>query len=110
MSLMIQSERHRFYHRNEIEMDFSAWSPSHTIFVGFVVLGFIIQIGVLFHRTKRLEMRADKTDDRMDTLMADFRSEMNQGFADIRSEIRDLRTEISKLNQNHIDHLTRHES
>ena len=35
---------------------------------------------------------------------ADLRSEIS----DVRGEIRDLRLEMSKLNQNHIDHLTHH--
>ena len=62
MSLMIQSERHRFYHRkDEIEMDFSAWSPSHTILVAITLLTFGVQLIVILIslkiRTERLEKR-----------------------------------------------------
>ena len=136
-------------------MDFASWSPSHTILVLFIIGGFIGQIAILFHRTgrlekraERLEQRADRTDERIDKQGEMFfhalerleermnqrfaegisilRSEMNQQGADLRSlinqqgsnlrseisdvrgEIRDLRLEMSKLNQNHIDHLTHH--
>ena len=60
MSLMIQSERHRFYHSKEIEMGFSAWSPSHTILVLFAVAVFIGQVAVYFHRTKQNDKKLDK--------------------------------------------------
>ena len=35
---------------------------------------------------------------------------MNQQLSDVRGEIRDVRLEMSKLNQSHIDHLNRHHS
>ena len=62
MSLMIQSERrHRFYHRKEIEMDFSAWSPGHTILVAITLPTFGVQLIVILIslkiRTERLEKR-----------------------------------------------------
>ena len=41
-------------------MDFSTWSPSHTILMLVVVVGFIGQIAVLFYRTAQLEKRMDK--------------------------------------------------
>ncbi len=50
MSLMILSERHRFYHRNEIEMDFSAWSPSHTIL-------FLFEVAVFIYGPSRVDFR-----------------------------------------------------
>ena len=36
--------------------------------------------------------------------------EVNQRISEVRSEISNVRSEISKLNQNHIDHLTHHDS
>ncbi len=39
---------------------------------------------------------------------SDFRVEMNQRFVQVHSEINHVRDELSKLNQNHIDHLTHH--
>jgi len=107
-------------------MDFASWSPSHTILVLFIIGGFIGQIAILFYRTGRLEKRADRTDeqihkqgemffhalerleDRMDKRFVEVISHMNQQGSDLRGEIRDLRLEMSKLNQNHIDHLTHH--
>lgn len=114
-------------------MNFSSWSPSHTILVLFIIGGFIGQVAILFHRTgrlekqaERLEKRANRTDERidkqgemffhalerleerMDQRFAESISIMNQQGSDLRGEIRDLRLEMSKLNQNHIDHLTHH--
>ena len=124
-------------------MDFSAWSPSHTLLVAITLLGFGVQLIVILVslkiRTQRLEQRQDKTDNQIETAklemtkqISEVRSEMNQGFSDLRGEIsgvrdelrdeiRDVRTEmnqqvgsvreeLSKLNQNHINHLTRHDS
>ena len=113
-------------------MDFSAWSPSHTILVAITLVTFGVQLIVILIslkiRTERLEQRQDKTDNQIETVrlemtkqISEVTSEMNQGFSDLRGEmnqrlsdmqgeIKDVRSEISKLNQNHIDHLTRHES
>ena len=132
MSLMIQSERHRFYHRkDEIEMDFSAWSPSHTILVAITLLALGAQlIAILVSlkiNTKRLEDSVDKIDTKIDVVQSDIRKEIRDVREELRGEIRevrtelkteiqgvrgeiaDVRTELSKLNQNHIDHLTRHQ-
>ena len=118
-------------------MDFSQWSPSHTVLIFFMVLGFVGQIAILFYRTARLEKRADKTHARIDRLIEridtrgerleqriDTRGErlkqqierqgerleqrIDRGIEEVRVEIRDVRLELSKLNQNHIDHLTHH--
>ena len=186
-------------------MDFSAWSPSHTILVLFGIVVFISQVGVYFYRTKQNDKKLDKQsedlrlalkeqgetffhaierlEERMDKgfvevnqqivsvreelrgeiqgvreelrgeiqgVRDELRSEIGgvreelrgeiqgvreelrgeiQGVRDelrseiggVRGEITDVRTdmnqrlsdmttEISKLNQNHIDHLTRHDS
>ena len=40
----------------------------------------------------------------------ELRSEIRDVREELRSEIRDVRIELSKLNQNHIDHLTHHQS
>ncbi len=113
-------------------MDFSAWSPSHTILVVVMVVvtmvGFIGQVAVLFYRTRQLEKRQDKTDNRIESMRLEiakqiseirieFRDELRNEIGDVRSEIGDVRSEIgdvrselSKLNQNHIDHLSHHQS
>ena len=56
----------------------------------------------------RSEIRAVR--DEIHDVREDLRSEMNQRFSEVHSEIRDVRIELSKLNQNHIDHLTHHQS
>ena len=136
-------------------MDFGTWSPSHTILVIVVVVGFVGQVVVLFYRTGQTEKRVDKlaadirqqredfihaierleerTDKRfvevnqqiiglglemsqqitglrseMNQQITGLRSEMNQRISEVRDEISGVRDEISKLNQNHIEHLTHH--
>lgn len=119
-------------------MDFSAWSSSHTIIAIFAAVGFIGQIAALFYRTGLLERRIGKQGedlqqlgetflhalerhaDRVDKRFTEFISQMTQQFSDVRADIGVLRSEmkqefgsvredLSKLNQNHIDHLIRHQ-
>ena len=106
------------------------WSPSHILIALFVVVGFIGQVGVYFYRTaqndkkidklgetffhalERLEERMDKRFVEVNQQIVGLRTDMNQGFSDVRLEMNqrlsDMNAEISKLNQNHIDHLNRH--
>lgn len=135
-------------------MDFSAWSPSHTILVAVTLLALGAQlIAILVSlkiNTKRLEDSVDKIDTKIDVVQSDIRKEIHDVREELRGEIRDVREELrgeiqgvreelrgeiqgvrgeiadvrtemnqqigsvreelSKLNQNHIDHLTRHES
>ena len=56
----------------------------------------------------RSEIRAMRN--KIHDVREELRSEMNQRFSEVHSEIRDVRIELSKLNQNHIDHLTHHQS
>jgi predicted nucleic acid-binding Zn-ribbon protein len=44
----------------------------------------------------------------MNQQITGLRSEMNQRISEVRDEISGVRDEISKLNQNHIEHLTHH--
>ena len=39
---------------------------------------------------------------------SDMQGEMNQRLRDVHGEIRNVRLELGKLNQNHVDHLTHH--
>ena len=110
-------------------MDFGTWSPSHTILVLVVLVAFIGQVAVYFYRTaqndkkiERLEEQMDKRFEQidkrfeqMDKRFVEVISTINQQtsvvrseISDVRGEIRDVRLEMSKLNQNHIDHLTHH--
>ena len=115
--------------RRVIRMDFGTWSPSHTILVLVVLVAFIGQVAVYFYRTaqndkkiERLEELMDKRFEQMDKRFVEVISTINQQISvvrseisvmrselsDVRGEIRDVRLEMSKLNQNHIDHLTHH--
>jgi len=48
--------------------------------------------------------------DRMDKHFVEVNTEMLQMRTEIQSEISDVRTELSTLRQNHIEHLRRHNS
>ena len=78
-------------------MDFTAWSPSHTLLVLFAIVAFIGHVAIMFYRISHLEKQMDNTDKHI--------GEMRE---EIRNEIRDLRLEIGKMNQNFIDHLKQH--
>lgn len=78
-------------------MDFSTWSPVHTIFLCVFVLGFIGQLATLLHQTAKLEKRMvtqydelrrqrQRLDKRFDEVITEFQ--------EIRFEIIDLLTEI----------------
>lgn len=120
-------------------MDFASWSPSHTIIAVFALVAFIGQVAVYFYRTaqndkkleklseaflrtfEKMEDKIDKQsenftnaierlEDKMDKRFVEVVTTMNHQNSDIRTEINEVRSEISKLNQNHIDHLTHHQS
>lgn len=151
----------KVWQKEMITMDFSAWSPSHTILVAITLVTFGVQLIVILIslkiKTERLEDSVDKIDTKIDVVQSEIRKEIRdvreglrgeiQGVRgeiinvreELRGEIRDVRTELkteiqgvrgeiadvrtemnqqigsvreelSKLNQNHIEHLTRHES
>ena len=95
-------------------MDFSAWSPSHTIIAIFAAVGFVGQIAVLFYRTGLLERRIEKQgedlrqlgetffhalerhEDRVDKRLTEIISQMNQQFSDVRAEIGVLRSDMTR--------------
>ena len=131
-------------------MDFSAWSPSHTLLLVVTLLAIGAQLVAILTslkiNTKRLEDSVGKIDTKIDVVqseirkevrdvreelrkeisggreelrgeiqgvrgeIANVREELRSEIQGVRGEIADVRTELSKLNQNHIDHLTRHES
>ena len=45
-------------------MDFGTWTPSHTILALFIVVGFIGQVAVLFHRVGQTEKRLARSEER----------------------------------------------
>ena len=107
-------------------MDFGTWSPSHTILVLVVLVAFIGQVAVYFYRTAQYDKKIERLEERMDKRFEQQFEQMDKRFvevistinqqvsvvrseiSDVRGEIRDVRLEMSKLNQNHIDHLTHH--
>ena len=124
-------------------MDFSAWSPSHTLLLVVTLLAIGAQLVAILTslkiNTKRLQDSVDKIDTKIDVVQSEIRKEIRDVRDELRGEIRDVRDELrgeiqgvrgeiadvrtemnqqigsvreelSKLNQNHIDHLTRHDS
>ncbi len=114
-------------------MSFADWSPSHLILVAFAVVAFIGHVAVMFYRMGQSEKRQEKqvatflhAIERLEERMDKRFVEVNQQIAGLRTEIASVRTEIagvrtemnqrlsdmqvemSKLNQNHINHLTHH--
>ncbi len=101
-------------------MDFSAWSPSHALLVGITLLAFggqliailtYLKITAKQHSTEiqqladQIQKQGERLEDRIDKRIGEVKAEIS----DVRGEIRDVRLEMSKLNQNHIDHLTHHD-
>ena len=102
------------------------WSPSHTLIVIFVVVGFIGQVAVYFYRTaqndKKLEKQSEeikqmgetffhalqRLEDRMDKRLSDMQVETNHRFTEVNQRLSDMDANIRQLNQNHIEHLTHH--
>ena len=127
-------------------MDFSAWSPSHTILVivmvAVTVVGFIGQVAVLFHRTRQLEKQQDKQgedlhrqgetfihalerlENRIDKQGEDLHRQgetfihalerlenrIDKRFEEVNQRLSSMDASIRQLNQNHIDHLSHHQS
>ena len=107
-------------------MDFVSWSPSHTILVVFIVVGFVGQVAIYFYRTAQNDKKIDKQsedikqqgetffhalerlEDRMDKRfvevintmnqqISDVRSEMTQRFSDVQGQIESVRDEIGNV-------------
>ena len=89
-------------------MDFGSWSPSHTILVIFIVVGFVGQVAIYFYRTSQNDKKIDKQgetffhalerlEDRMDKRFVEVINTMNQQISDVRNEISDVRSEISDV-------------
>ena len=94
------------------------WSPSHLIVAAIAVATIIGQLIIVLTRlktiTERLEKQIDKQgetffhalqrlEDRLDKRLSDTQAETNQRLSDLDANIR-------QLNQNHIEHLQRHDS
>ena len=105
-------------------MDFSAWSPSHLIVAALALATIIGQAIAVLTRLKAnteqlqkqgetfvhaMEQLEDRIDKRFEEVNHRF-TEVNQRLTDMQAEIRDVRSEMRQLNQNHIDHLSHHQS
>ena len=102
-------------------MDFSAWSPSHTILVvvmvAVTVVGFIGQVAILFHRTRQLEKRQDKQGEDLHRqgemfihALERLENRIDKRFEEVNQRLSSMDASIRQLNQNHIDHLSHHQS
>ena len=119
-------------------MDFSAWSPSHLIVAGLAfatIIGQTIAVltrlkttterlekqGEMFvHTIEQLDKRVDEARTEVSTqvekqgemfvhAMERLENRVDKRIDEVRSELSEIRSELSKLNQNHIDHLSHHQ-
>ena len=94
-------------------MDFSAWSPSHSIIAVCVAMTFIGQIAVFLYCTGRLGKRLNKQSDDLRKLRNQLEDRIdkgvdafNQPVVRMRKELSDVRIALSKLSQSDIEYLT----
>lgn len=94
-------------------MDFSAWSPSHLIVAGLAFATIIGQTIAVLARlkttTERLEKQVEKQGEMFVHAMERLENRIDKRIDEVRSEVSEMRSELSKLNQNHIDHLSHHQ-
>ena len=94
-------------------MDFSGWSPSHTIIAVCVAMAFIGQIAVFLYCTGRLGERLNKQSDDLRKLRSQLENRIDKGIDDfnqpvvrMRKELSDVRIVLSKLSPTDIEYLT----
>ena len=75
-------------------MDFSAWSPSHTILVFFGIAVFIGQVGVYFYRTKQNDKKLEKQGETFFHAIERLEERMAKGFIEVNQQIIGLREEL----------------
>ena len=94
-------------------MDFSAWSPSHLIVAGLAFATIIGQTIAVLARlkttTERLEKQVEKQGEMFVHALERLENRIDKRIDEVRSEVSEIRSELSKLNQNHIDHLSHHQ-
>ena len=105
-------------------MDFSTWSPSHLLVAIITLLMIIGQAVALFTYLKttakqhsleiqklaeQIQRQGERLEDRFDKRISEVNQQISEVRSEMKSEIGSVRTELSKLNQNHIDHLTHHQ-
>ena len=101
-------------------MDFSTWSLSDTILTVLIVLGFIGQVAILYYRTglldKRLDTQAEilersewRIKNRMDQLDKQIEV-VDKRIDEIIQRLTGIESSMRQFNQNHIEHLSHHQS
>ena len=90
-------------------MDWGSWSPSHTILVLFIIAGFAGQVAVYFYRTAQNNKKIERLEDRMDKRFSEMLTMIDKRIGEVNQRLSDMDANIRQLNQNHIDHLNRHE-
>ncbi len=102
-------------------MDFSAWSPSHLIVAALALATIIGQAIAVLARlkanTEQLQKQGEafvhaieRLEDRMDKRFVEVNQRISEVRSELKTEMSEIRSELSKMNQNHIDHLSHHES
>ncbi len=88
-------------------MDFSTWSPSSTNIAILLAVMFFTQVVVLLYCTGRLERRLTKQSDDLRKLRNQLQDRIDKGVdnfsqpvINIRKELSDVRSAISKMSQN----------
>ena len=77
-------------------MDFGTWSPSHTIFVIFVTVGFIGQAAVCLYRIGQTEKRMEKQSETFFHALERLEERMDKRFVEVNQQIGGLRTEVNQ--------------
>ena len=93
-------------------MDFSGWSPSHTLIAVCVALTFLGQIIVLLYCAGRLGRRLNKQADDLRKLGNQLQDRIDKGVDDfnrpvigVRKELSDIRVAINKMSERPIEYL-----
>ena len=102
-----------------MQMDFSTWSPSQTIFALLIAVSFIGQVAILFYRTGQLEKRIDTQDDIFDRLEAHVKNRIDRidkridlvdkRIDEIIQRLTGIETALLQLNRKRINRLSHHE-
>ena len=109
-------------------MDFSTWLSSDTALGIYIFLGFMGQVIILFYSTRQLEEQIDDQENNINICFNQIETEINQQsdaffhaierledridkqFEEVNHRLCLIDTSLQQLNQNHIDHLNRHQN
>ena len=91
-------------------MDFSAWSPPHTILVLVVFVTFIGQVAIYFYRTAQNDKKIGKQGETFNHALERLEDRIDKRLVEVNQRLSDMDANIRQLNQNHIEHLNQHHS